>query len=81
MKLMVIPSKENLLKEAQPLDRMHLNKNIRTLVVDRAIHVEFAAAIRARRMPFVDLIEFTNHASGVIVALDGSGQFCGAYSL
>lgn len=83
VKLMVIPSKANLLKHAQPLDRMHLNKNIRTLVVDRAIKKEFEKAVSERLVPFCDQVvfEFTEHASGVLIALDGSDQFCGSYNL
>lgn len=79
MKLMVVPSKVNLQKHAQPLNRMALNKNIRTLVVDRELHALLAIAIRERSLPHVDNIEFTEHQSGVIVALDAEGQFCGSY--
>jgi hypothetical protein len=83
LRLMVIPSKANLLKWAQPLDRMRVNTSIRTLVVDRAEKAQFEKAVRERRIPFCDKVgfEFTDHPTGVLIALDASGQFCGSYSL
>lgn len=81
MKLMVIPSKAHLLRDVRPLDDIRQNGNVHTLVVDRAIHKAFAKELRRNGIPVVVAIEFTEHPTGLIIALDRAGQFCGSYRL
>ena len=77
--LMVLPSKHNLLRDAQPLEAMRGNANIHTLIVPRTIKDLFMKALREKQIKLVPEVEFTDHEVGVFITLNYEREFIGSY--
>lgn len=77
----VLPSVYTLQKTAKPLSELANNRNVRSLIVDRPTGKRLANAFRLRLVAWPNAVHFTDVQSGVIIAIDQDGNYCGAYAL
>lgn len=77
----VLDSKATLEKFARPLRDLAANSDARSLVVDRETSSRLANALRAHVIRWPYLIHLTDFKTGLVIALDKNGEFCGAYKV